>query len=320
MKGFQIQVGVRAFRQGLHRRFFHWAFVVLLALCPRAHAGGIFIQPIIQDSPMIKKGHLTGGVNGDATPRKDGMTPLMLAVETHQIDVIDYLLEHGADPSMKDAAGDTALDIARRLTIDDIDLRLGKYAKDHPEPAVYYAKRAPQLFIVSGTNQIGAPDCGGPQSMVVYAMDKASGQPLADAPVRFAVVGGGSNLITQASSPDSPTLLMRTDDYGICKANLHLPKTPNTTIRIDVSAGIGPAASHVFFTARTNDGKSGGSNSCFNPTDEKAVVNPDGTATVTWKNNTDDEVFIRIWVDTPSGMRAVLTVPPHSTMARLPLQ
>jgi len=151
-------------------------------------------------------------------------------------------------------------------------------------------------------------------------MDKASGQPLANAPVRFAVEGGGANLVTQASSPDSPTLLLRTDENGICKANLHLPKTPNTPIRIDVTAGAGPAASRVVFTARTNDGASGGSVSCFNPTDQKAVVNPDNTVTVTWKNNTDDEAFIRIWVDTPNGMRAVLTVPPHSTTARLPLQ
>jgi hypothetical protein len=114
--------------------------------------------------------------------------------------------------------------------------------------------------------------------------------------------------------------LLRTDEYGICKANLHLPKTPNTTIRIDVTAGAGPGASRVSFTARTNDGTSGGSNSCFNPTDEKAVLNPDGTVTITWKNHTDDETLIRVWVDTPHGMRAVLSVPPHSTSARLPLQ
>jgi len=302
-------------------RFCPWAlFIAISAPCPRSHAAGIYVQPIIEDSPMIKRGHLEGGVNGDAAPRKDGKTPLMLAVEAHQIDVIDYLLEHGADPTLKDAAGETALDIAKRVNTDDITIKLAQYAKDHPEASIYYAAHPAELFVVSGNNQVGAPDCGGPQSMIVYAMDKASGRPLADAPVRFAVEGGGAHLVTQASSPDSPTLLLRTDEYGICKANLHLPATPNTSIRIDATAGSGPASSRVFFTARTNDGTTGGSVSCFNPSDESVVVNPDNTVTVTWKNNTDDETMIRIWVDTPHGMRAVLTVPAHSTTARLPLQ
>jgi hypothetical protein len=243
---------------------------------------------------MIKKGHLTGGVNGEASPRKDGKTPLMLATEAEQFDVVDYLLEHGADPWMKDAAGETAVDLARQEKVDDIAGKLTEYEKDHLAPGDYYAAHQPALFILSGSNQVGAPDCGGPQSMVVYAMDRVS--------------------------PDSPTLLLRTDANGICKANLHLPRTPNTSIRIDVTAGAGADESQVFFTARSNDGKSGGTNSCFNPTDEKAVVNPDNTVTVTWKNNTDDETLIRIWVDTPVGMRAVLSVPAHSTTARLPLQ
>jgi hypothetical protein len=291
-----------------------------LALCSRGHAAGILIQPIILDSPMIKKGHLAGGVNGEGAARKDGKTPLMLATEANQIDVVDYLLEHGADPWMKDAAGETALDIARREKVDNIAERLARYAKEHLAPEDYYKAHSPELFIVSGNNQVGSPDSGGPQSMVVYAMDKASGQPLVDAPVMFAVKGGGANLLTQPSSPDSPTLLLRTDAYGICKANLHIPKPPNTLIRIVVSTGSGAEESQVFFMAHSSDGTGPGTPSCFNPTDVKAVVNPDNTATITWKNNTDDESLIRVWIDTPVGMRAVLSVPAHSTTARLPLQ
>jgi len=294
--------------------------LLLLPLCPRGHAASILIQPIIEPSPMKKKGHLDGGVNGDATPRKDGKTPLMLGVESRQIDVIDYLLEHGGDPSLRDAAGETALDIAKREKLDDIYEKLFQYTKAHPDAPTYYAAHPAVLYVVSGTNQIGAPDCGGPQSMIVYVMDKASGQPLADAPVHFAAEDGIASLVTQASSPDSPTLLLRTDEYGICKANLHLPKTPNTSIRVDVTAGAGPAAQRVYFTARTNDGKSGGSVSCFNPTDERAVLDPDGSVTVTWKNHTDDETSINIWIETPHGMKSVLSVPPHSTSARLPMQ
>jgi hypothetical protein len=298
--------------------------VVLLALTllagPPLHAGGVYIQPFIQPSPMIIKGRLENGINGDTAPRLDGKTPLMLAIEAGEVDVIDYLLKHGADLDLKDASGETAADIARRQTSNDINVKFANYIRDHPAPAAYYTAHPAKLFIVSGASQIGAPDCGGPQSMIVYVMDSAGGRPLADAPVRFAVEGDGANLITQPSSPDSRMLLLRTDEYGICKANVHLPKTPNTTIRIDATAGAGPDSPQVVFTARSNDGKSGRSVSCFNPTDEKAVMGPDGFVTVTWKNNTDDESFIRVWVDTPRGLRTVLTVPAHSTTARLPLR
>lgn len=277
--------------------------------------GGIFIQPVVLPSPMIKAGHLENGVNGDAAPRKDGKTPLMLAVEAHNIDVIDYLLERGADPFLKDAAGETALDIARRIGMDDIAGKLDAYGKQHPDPDVYYAARTPVLYIAGGKNQVGAPDGGGPKSIAVYVMGP-DGRPMVDAPVRFSVDGGGKNLITQASSPDSPSLLLRTDEYGICSANLHLPKTPNTAFRVTAAAGASGREAKVVFLAKSNDGK-GSTASCFNPTDERAVLNPDGTVLITWKNHTDDEVCIRIWMDTPQGMKAVLSVPPHQTSAVL---
>ena len=283
-----------------------------------ARAGQIFIQPIIEESPMIKKGHLEAGINGDAAPRKDGKTPLMLAVEANQIDVIDYLLEHGVDLSLKDAAAETAIDIAHRGKSGDIARKLDAFVAQHPNPSIYYAARTPVLYIVSGQNQTGAPDCGAPKTLTVYAMGR-DGRPLVDAPVKFSVEGGGPHLVTQASSPDSPTLLLRTDEYGICIANLHLPKTPNTRVRIIASAGLGDSASKVTFNAATNDGKSGGSVSSFNPTNEHAVLNGDGTINVTWQNQTDDETCIRVWMETPEGMKAVLTVPAHSTSARIPL-
>jgi hypothetical protein len=299
-------------------RFLSLAFFAFAFWPHPARAGGVFIQPIIEGSPMIKKGHLEAGINGDAAPRKDGKTPLMLAVEAHQIEVIDYLLEHGADLSLKDAAGETAIDIAHQGKSDDVARKLDAYIAQHPDSSLYYAARAPTLYIVSGQNQSGAPDCGGPKSMVVYAMG-TDGRPLVDAPIKFSVEGGGKHLVTQASSPDSATLLLRTDEYGICMANIHLPNTPNTRLRITASAGTGDTASTVTFNATTNDGKSGDSVSSFNPTNQRAVLNADGTVSITWQNQTDDETAIRVWMDTPQGMKAVVTVPPHSTSAHISL-
>jgi hypothetical protein len=267
---------------------------------------------------MIKKGHLEGGINGEAAARADGKTPLMLAVEAHQLDVIDYLLNHGADLSLKDASGETAMDIARKQRAGDAAAKLNAYLAKHPIPSVYYAARTPVLYIVSGTNQSGSPDCGAPEPLVVYVMNKEDGQLMADAPVKFAVDDGGKHLLLGASSPDSPSLLVRTDDEGLCSANLHLPETPNTPVAITASAGIADKVSTVKFTAVTNDGSHGASTSCFNPTDQTASLNPDGSIDVTWANHTDDETCIKIWIRTPGAWKLALTLPPHATSAHIP--
>jgi len=52
----------------------------------------------------------------DANVRNiEGMTPLMAAAADNLEEVARLLLEHGADPSAVDAAGETAYDIAMRL-------------------------------------------------------------------------------------------------------------------------------------------------------------------------------------------------------------
>jgi hypothetical protein len=282
--------------------------------------GGIWVQPVIEDSPMIKKGHLDGGINGEGANRKDGKTPMMLAVEAHQLDVIDYLLTNGADLSLKDADGETAMDIARRTKPGDVDAKLGAYLAKHPNPSEYYAAKAPVLAIVSGRAQSGSPDCGAPGPLVVSVADK-DGHPLVDAPVKFAVQGGGQHLLTGASSPDSSSLLLRTDAEGHASANVHLPKTPGERVLVIASAGIGGTMSKVAFTAAVNDDTSGtgsDSTSCFNPTDQSATLNGDGSIDVSWVNHTDDETCIKIWVRTPGAWKLALTVPAHSTSAHIP--
>jgi hypothetical protein len=300
---------------------FRWVcaalILAMLTTAARVHAG-VWVQPIIEDSPMTKKGHLEGGVNGEAGHRTDGKTPLMLAVEAHQLDVIDYLLSHGADPSLKDAAGDTAMDIARRQKQKDAATMLDDYIGDHPNPAEYYAGETPAIAIVSGSSQTGTPDAGGPASLVV-CVSGTDGEPMVDAPVRFAVEGGGQYLLTQASSPDSPSLLLRTNLYGCASANVHIPKTPGQRIRISATAGAGKRLSRVTFTAMAaDDTHPSDGDSCFNPTDETAALNPDGSIDVTWVNHTDDETSIKVWVRMPGAWKLGAQVPPHSTKAHVP--
>jgi hypothetical protein len=242
----------------------------------------------------------------------------MLAVEAHQLDVIDYLLANGADLSIKDAAGDTALDIARRVKPGDIAAKLSAYLAKHPNASDYYAGKSPLVAIVTGSNQTGAPDAGGPQSLSVCVTD-TNGKLLVDAPVNFFVDGGGRNLLTAASSPDSPSLLIRTNDYGIASANVHIPKTPGQRIRIAAVAGPPGRQSKVTFNAAAaDDSHPSDGDSCFNPTDEAATLNPDGSIDITWVNHTDDETCIKIWVRTPGAWRLGATVPAHSTSAHVP--
>lgn len=290
----------------------------LVLIFPRYAHAGIWVQPIIEDSPMIKKGHLEGGINGEASNRNDGKTPLMLAVEAHQLDVIDYLLANGADPYRKDAAGDTALDIARRTKHADIAAKLTAYLAKHPSPSDYYAGQSPLITIVSGSDQTGTPDAGGPKSLIVYVTG-TNREPLIDAPVDFSIDGGGQNLLTGASSPDSPSLLIRTDGYGTATANVHIPKTPGQRIHITAAAGPpGHEAKVTFAAAAADDDHPSDGDSCFNPTDESASLNPDGSIDVTWVNHTDDETSIKVWVRTPGAWRLGATVPPHSTSAHIP--
>jgi ankyrin repeat protein len=56
-----------------------------------------------------------------------GMTPLMLAITSDRLDpaIVRMLLEHGADPTGKSAAGETALDWARKFGQNDVIEALG---------------------------------------------------------------------------------------------------------------------------------------------------------------------------------------------------
>jgi len=291
-------------------------FAILGAAFPAR--AGIWVQPVIDPNPMIKKGHLENGINGEAAHRPDGKTPLMLAIEAHQPDVIDYLLAHGADLSVKDAAGETASFIAHRLKLQDIATKLDAYLAKHPNPADYYAGQTPLLAIVSGSAQTGTPDAGGPASLVVSVRD-ATGQPLVDAPVNFAVDGGGQYLLTEASSPDSPSLLVRTGSDGMASANVHIPKTPGQRIQITASAGVAGRLSTVTFAAAAaDDAHPSDGDSCFNPTDQAAILNPNGSIDVTWVNHTQDETCIKVWLRTPGAWKLGAQAPPHSTSAHIP--
>ena len=70
-----------------------------------------------------------GDVNWQLSPT--GLTPLMAAASADHLDVVQFLIEHGADPSMTDANGFTALERARRSGANDVV----RYLEGHGSPA-----------------------------------------------------------------------------------------------------------------------------------------------------------------------------------------
>jgi ankyrin repeat protein len=55
------------------------------------------------------------GISLSTTRRKSGMTPLMLAAAFNDVEMVEYLLEEGAEINGIDAHGMTALDYARKM-------------------------------------------------------------------------------------------------------------------------------------------------------------------------------------------------------------
>jgi hypothetical protein len=66
---------------------------------------------------------LAEGANIDA-PAPNGTTPLMMAVRGGKLDTVDLLISRGANPNVRNDAGASALDWARREGFAKIEERL----------------------------------------------------------------------------------------------------------------------------------------------------------------------------------------------------
>ena len=60
---------------------------------------------------------------------KRGQTPLHIAVEEGNLNIVKALLKHGADVSIVDNNNETPLDIAKRMNFPDIQKRLTEQSK-----------------------------------------------------------------------------------------------------------------------------------------------------------------------------------------------
>jgi len=63
----------------------------------------------------IAEALVAGGADVNTASQANGRTPLMMAAAFNRIDMVRWLLAHGAAPDLRDAAGLTALDAARAM-------------------------------------------------------------------------------------------------------------------------------------------------------------------------------------------------------------
>ncbi|WP_049975690.1 ankyrin repeat domain-containing protein [Chthoniobacter flavus] len=91
------------------------------------------------------KQYIEANENPNATDEA-GNTPLMMAVVMDHVDVVEYLLAHGADPFLKNRAGDTALVIAKRGAPKKSTQVLESYMTSHSE-----SKRPHAAFVLAAS-------------------------------------------------------------------------------------------------------------------------------------------------------------------------
>lgn len=102
-----------------------YSFKVLQALI-NTRVGQISTESI-DESKRILKILLENGVDPNIRYAKDQMTPLMHAVVAHLPDVVEILIEKGADKTLKNSCGKTAYDLA-------IEENVSKQTQDFVKP------------------------------------------------------------------------------------------------------------------------------------------------------------------------------------------
>ena len=72
----------------------------------------------------------------------DGSTALMLAAMNEKLDVVIYLLQHGADPAKKNKAGNSALDLAMAGKVEDYMIKAIKDTRFDKDLVIEELKKA----------------------------------------------------------------------------------------------------------------------------------------------------------------------------------
>jgi hypothetical protein len=261
--------------------------------------------------PLTARYHMDAGVNSVPDPAT-GKTPLMLAVEAGNSEDILFLLAHGADPSARDKAGDTAIDLARHSSIPRIREILELDCALNPPPSKYYAGRTPLLSILDGQYQTGTPLWALPRRLCIAVTDH-SGRPMQNAPVTIIADHNGGRLFTCGSGPGDLSLLLRSDSHGLCRFYFCSPDAHSVQSTITALAGIESHQQAVVFTELTTRIEDKYPIDAFNISN--CIGDIEGSASsLTWQNPGTDVAWHALTMDYSDGSyRVIKYLPGNAT-------
>jgi hypothetical protein len=180
------------------------------------------------------------------------------------------------------------------------------------DPVDYYNGNNPIITAASGTPQTGSTNGFAPAPLVAQVTDQ-SGNPLAGAPVAFAISSGTGGFKTSYMATPVSTVTALTNASGQASVFFQLPSTSNTTTTVTAAPGSGSGYSaQATFTLMT-DGGTGTYSSPFAPSNGQVVFNSDGSLDFTWQNNSDDPSDIPIYLTEPDGSLKLQTTVPAGT-------
>ncbi len=183
-------------------------------------------------------------------------------------------------------------------------------------PNDYYYGLSPTLSKVSGDPQTAGPGSLLPAPLIVSVA--ANGVPLKNGWVTFTVSSGGGSLKASSGAAVANAVTAQTDLSGQARVYFQLPNVANQPCQITAFAGIGARQSQVSFNVTSDDGSAPATASPFAPTNVIGHRNADGSESLSWENNTDDQTPVNIYEERSDGWHLLMQLSPGTTSCNIP--
>lgn len=181
-------------------------------------------------------------------------------------------------------------------------------------PTDYYNGVTPVIEMVSGNNQQSDPETFAPDALTVRVLN-AAGQLLSNAPVTFTVAQSWGQLaFTSGGELQDYNLTLRTDVNGNASVFYAFPPVAEDTSLITATAGLSNNQAGVTFVETTTNPPPPNP-----PSNVTAIRNNDGTTTITWQDNSDNEQDFVVERQNPDGSWSVVAwLDPNTTSFTTP--